>query len=93
MNQPLTVCVRRANVQSPMELLINGGQTSLHILTMGQAVGLYQDLHRAIFSGSTTPLATERPNGKPLDGGAPIYQDLTTVNTRYLRNGVARGSR
>ena len=51
MKQPLTVSVRRASAQSPLELIIGPDLTGPYILTLGQAVSLYpKDTYTRHFS-------------------------------------------
>lgn len=87
MKQPLTVNARRANAQSPIELLIDG---EIHILTMGHAKNLLLDLLPMVISvGSITSPATAKPNGKRSGGGYRTNSAITILNSHSSANGRA----
>lgn len=93
MTEALNLFVRRANAQSPIELVINkAGMQEIVIVNIGQARNMARDLVEMLL-GSPTSLTIKGTNGGRLDGEYQIPSETITVNTRYLRNGHAAASR
>ena len=93
MTEAMNLFVRRANAQSPIELVINkAGITEIVIVNIGQAKSMARDLV-VMLLGSPTSLSPAAANGKLLDGISPMPSDTITVNSRYLASGAARASR
>jgi hypothetical protein len=93
MTEALNLFVRRANAQSPIELVINkAGISEIVIVNIGQARNMARDLVMMLLGSTSSPLR-EESSGKLSAGDAPTPSETITVNTRYLRNGQARASR
>lgn len=93
MTEALNLFVRRADAQSPIELVINkAGITEIVIVNIGQARNMARDLVTMLLGLPSSPLR-EGEFGKMPVGESPIPSETITVNTRYLRNGAARVGR